>query len=258
MGLTEEKPAEAPLHDRFISHVSHELRTPLTAIYFFVSNVHDGLLGDLTPEQREHLALALDNVRQLKDMVSDLLDLTRLDTHKLAIEPQKLEPARFAAEAVNTCRNNALDKKITLRSLLSANLPFVWADPSRVRQILTNLIDNAIKFTPRGGFVTLQGTVAPDEPGLVCFSVTDTGPGIAVKDREIIFDRLAQLKKNSDEGRSGLGLGLFIARDLVVRQGGRIWVESEYGKGSTFFFTLPILAAESASENSVRVAGALR
>jgi PAS domain S-box-containing protein len=230
------------LQEKFLSHVSHELRTPLTAIYFFTTNVLDGLLGDLTPEQREHLTFALDNVKQLKDMVSDLLDITRVETHKLNVEPQHTSPVKLIAEALSTCRTNAAAKNISLRSDVKPDLPFVWADPARVRQILINLIDNGIKFTPEGGTITVESRPIVEGEGFLCLSVSDTGCGISPANREAIFDRLAQVKSRAEASRSGLGLGLFIARELVSRHAGRIWVESQLGHGSTFCFTLPVFS----------------
>jgi len=230
------------LQEKFLSHVSHELRTPLTAIYFFTTNVLDGLLGDLTPGQREHLTFALDNVKQLKDMVSDLLDITRVETHKLNVEPQHTSPVKLIAEALSTCRTNAAAKNISLRSDVRPDLPFVWADPARVRQILINLIDNGIKFTPEGGTITVESRPIVEGEGFLCLSVSDTGCGISPANREAIFDRLAQVKSRAEASRSGLGLGLFIARELVSRHAGRIWVESKLGHGSTFYFTLPVFS----------------
>ena len=240
--LEEARQERTRLQEKFLSHVSHELRTPLTAIYFFMTNVLDGVLGDLTPEQREHLTFALDNVNQLKDMVSDLLDITRVETHKLVVEPQQASPVKLIAEALSTCGTNAATKKISMRFQAAPGLPFVWADPARVRQVLINLIDNGIKFTPEGGTITVECRAFAEDDGFVCLSVSDTGCGISPENREIVFDRLAQIKSGSSASRSGLGLGLFIARELVSRHGGRIWVESQLGRGSTFYFTLPVFS----------------
>jgi PAS domain S-box-containing protein len=240
--LEEARQERARLQESFLSHVSHELRTPLTAIYFFTTNVLDGLLGDVTPEQREHLASALDNVKQLKDMVSDLLDITRVETHKITVEPQHASPVKLVAEAFSTCRTNATVKNISLRSDVAPGLPFVWADPARVRQILTNLIDNGIKFTPESGTIAVESRLLAGDDGFLCLSVSDTGCGISPENREIVFDRLAQVKSGAETSRSGLGLGLFISKELVSRHGGRIWVESQLGHGSTFYFTLPVFS----------------
>jgi hypothetical protein len=230
------------LQEKFLSNVSHELRTPLTALHFFVGNVADGVLGEVSPEQREHLALAMENIDQLKDMVGDLLDITRVDTHKLTVLPQHTSLARLIAEALSTCRTITLAKSIRLHSEIAAELPWAWADPLRVRQVLINLIDNAAKFTGEGGSIVVGARQLPGDQGFLCVSVSDTGCGIARADREIIFDRLAQLEQGSEVSRGGLGIGLFIARELVQQHGGRIWVESEPGQGSTFFFTLPVFS----------------
>jgi PAS domain S-box-containing protein len=228
------------LQEQLLSHVSHELRTPLTAIYLFTTNVLDGLVGEVTPEQREQLSFALDNVQQLKDMVSDLLDITRLETHRLTVELQCTSATKLVAAAIRTSGTNAAAKNITVRSEVGT-LPFVWADHARVGQILINLLDNAIKFTPDGGSVTVLSPPIPDA-GCICLAVSDTGCGISAENCEVIFDRLAQVRSSTEASRSGLGLGLFIARELVSRHGGRIWVESELGRGSTFSFTLPVFS----------------
>ncbi len=230
------------LQEKFLSNVSHELRTPLTAIYFFVSNVADALLGELLPEQREHLALALINIEQLKEMVDDLLDITRVDTHKLRVEPQHASPVRLIAEVLGTCRGNAAARNIHLTSRVGRDLPNAWADPFRVRQILINLIDNATKFTSEGGSIVVEAQADPSDPGFLRFSVADTGCGISQADREIVFDRLAQVNNGPGASRGGLGIGLFIARELVQQHGGRIWLDSELGQGSTFSFTLPVFS----------------
>ena len=202
----------------------------------------DGVLGDLTPDQHKHLAFAVDNIKQLKDMVSDLLDITRVETHKLTVEPRHTSAVKLIAEVFSTCRKNAAVKNISLCSTIAPDLPFVWADPARVRQILTNLIDNGIKFTPEGGTVTVESQPAGAGEGFLCLSVSDTGGGISPENRETIFDRLAQIKGSAEASRSGLGLGLFIAKELVSRHGGRIWVKSQLGHGSTFYFTLPVFS----------------
>jgi signal transduction histidine kinase len=146
------------LRDHFLSHVSHELRTPLTAAYFFVTNVQEGLFGDLSSEQLEHLSLGVDNLNQLKDMVCDLLDLTRTETHKLSVVPQCVQPVTLAREVFNTGRRDAVIANVHLTSFFLSDLPYLWADPVRVRQILINLTDNAMKFTPPDGTVSIACT----------------------------------------------------------------------------------------------------
>jgi hypothetical protein len=131
-------------------------------------------------------------------------------------------------------------KNVSLRSDLAPDLPCVWADPVRLRQILINLIDNGVKFTAESGTVTVESRLYARDEGFLCLSVSDTGCGISPENCEIVFERLAQVRSGNQASRSGLGLGLFISRDLVSRQGGRIWVESQLGHGSTFYLTLPV------------------
>jgi PAS domain S-box-containing protein len=242
MVIAREKAQEVRWHlqEKFLSHVSHELRTPLTAIYLFTSNLLDGLLGDLTHEQHDYLTLAMNNVKQLKSMVSDLLDVTRVDTDKLSVKFQVVSLGNLIAEVLNTCRTNAVVRNISLSSAVAPSLPLVWADPARVRQVLINLIDNGIKFSPKLGTVIVDSR--PSDDGFLCLSVRDTGSGITPENVELIFDRLAQLQPPTEASRSGLGLGLFISKQLVSQLGGRIWVESHEGRGSTFFFTLPLFS----------------
>jgi signal transduction histidine kinase len=228
------------MKDRFLSHVSHELRSPLTAIYQFVTIVLDGLGGDLTAEQREYLEVALRNVKQLRTMIADLLDATRAETGKLRIDPRQISIGEAVQEATLAVRKPAGERSLTVSTDVPVDLPSVYADPERIRQVLANLLDNAMKFTPAGGAIQVRATESTDEVGTVRVSVSDTGSGISPQARERIFDRLHQEPDATQSSRRGLGLGLYICRELVTQQGGRIWVESEAGQGSTFHFTLPV------------------
>ena len=225
--------------DRFLSHVSHELRTPLTAIYQFVTILSDGLAGDLNDEQREYLDIVQRNVKQLQKMVGDLLEAARTDDGKLSIQPRVISLQESVREVLTNHRANAAVKSITLLADIPDALSAVYADPQRVKQILANLIGNAMKFTPMLGEITVKAEPLELDGGFVRISVTDTGCGISSEAVQRIFDRLYQEESLLDTNRNGLGLGLHICRELVSRQGGRIWVESEIGKGSVFHFTLP-------------------
>ncbi len=230
------------LQEQFLSHVSHELRTPLTAIYFFVTNLLDGVNGDLSSGQREALESSLENINQLKDMVSDLLDISRVDALKLTVDPQHMYVPGLIQEVLRTCRANAKLKDINLTADITPSLPSAWADRARVRQVLINLIDNAIRFTNERGTVAVRARVFAEDSSFLCLSVVDTGCGISPADCLTVFDRLAQVKSAEESSRKGLGLGLFISKELVTRQGGRIWVESRLQEGSTFSFTLPVFS----------------
>jgi len=237
--LEQTRQEQLRLKDEFLSHVSHELRSPLTAIHQFITILLDGLAGDLNPEQREYMEIALKNVYQLQTMIGDLVEITRAETGKLTIEPQCFSIARVVDETCGNLKKSAAAKGIVLSADLQKDIPFVYADPVRVKQVFCNLIDNGIKFTPGNGVMTVRARISEQDPNFLCCSVADTGCGISIEDQEKIFDRLYQAKQSISQSRKGLGLGLHICRELVSRHGGKIWVESQQGIGSTFFFTLP-------------------
>jgi signal transduction histidine kinase len=230
------------IKDQFLSHVSHELRSPLSAIYQFTTILCDGLAGELNAEQKEYLNIILRNAKQLRNMISDLLEATRADTGKLAFEPVCTSLETLIAEARETTIPSAVAKRVTVTVSVPSGLPPVFADPSRVKQILTNLIENAIKFTPANGEVALAARLYHSDPGFLCIAVSDTGCGISPEGTQRIFERLYQETTNIDGKRQGLGLGLYISKQLVNLHGGKIWVESELGRGSVFCFTLPIFS----------------
>jgi signal transduction histidine kinase len=233
------------LKDEFLSHVSHELRSPLTAIYQFVTILLDGLAGEVQPEQAEYLRITLRNVRQLESMIADLLEVTRIQEGKLNIEPQAASLRNTIMETVSMFEGTAAAKGITIRANIPAGLPLAYVDPSRARQVLINLISNAIKFTPKGGEIKAQMRIFEEDPSFLAVEIADTGCGIKPEASKLIFERLFQANEPSEEGRKGLGLGLYISNELVVRQGGKIWVTSEPQKGSNFFFTVPIFSLAS-------------
>lgn len=235
--------------DRLLSHVSHELRTPLTALHQFLTILLDRIPGELNIKQEEYLRIAVRNADALAQMISDLLDATRAEAGKLAVAPRRIEIAAVAADVLRTLRSRAAEAGVALEVDPFDGIPPVMADPGRVRQVLVNLLDNAVKFTPNPGRVRIRARVDPSEPSHVRVSVSDTGPGMAPDVVERLFSRLFQEGTQTDASRKGLGLGLYICRELIARQGGRIWVESAPGKGSTFTFTLPIAdEAVAASE----------
>jgi signal transduction histidine kinase len=226
--------------DQFLSHVSHELRTPLTCIHQFVTILIDGLAGEVSAEQGEHLQTILRSANQLGAMVRDLLEATRADSGKIRLESRCLsitEPLRAASAMMQAA---AREKRIRLEVTADPALPFVLGDSERILEVLINLIENAIKFTPADGSVTVRASRVRSDPDFVCISVSDTGPGITPESRHLIFERLYQQPNVVDTGRKGLGLGLYITQKLVALHGGRIWVTSEPGNGATFFFTLPL------------------
>ena len=251
MDITDRKKSEQALErlrheqlqfkDDFLSHVSHELRSPLTAIKQFTSILLGGLAGELNKEQREYQEIVLKNIHQLQSMVDDLLEVTRLETGKLTVDLENMSVGNAVTDAIDTLKGAAAAKSIALLYDPPANLGSAYADPTRVRQILIILLDNAIKFTPAGGTVTVR--TGPDrDPGFLRLEVADTGCGIGTDRIDRLFERLYQVSERTGVSRKGLGLGLYICRELVARQGGRIAVESRVDQGSTFSFTVPVFS----------------
>jgi signal transduction histidine kinase len=228
--------------DEFLSHVSHELRSPLTAIYGFVTILLDGLAGELNSEQHELLEDVLRNTKQLKSMISDLLEVTRIQEGKLLIELRCTAVSDAIDYTVNTLQGAATSKAIALSSDIDSRLPLVCADPTRLRQILIILVENAIKFTPANGLVNVRARMPGKNSHLLVLEVSDSGCGINPDVTEQIFERLFQAADPALAGRQGLGLGLHICKELVTRQGGEIWANSSLGQGSVFSFTLPIFS----------------
>ena len=226
--------------NQFLSHVSHELRTPLTCIHQFVTILLDGLAGEINPEQRYHLGTVMNSVHQLRAMIHDLLEATRAESGKIRIEPRCVTIVDLIQQAVSMMSATAKEKRVGLEVGVDTRIPFVYADADRVLQVLINLIDNGIKFTPPEGSVLVKACLVDADPTMVYVAVTDTGRGISPEARSLIFERLYQDPNSVDNNRAGLGLGLFIAKELVELHGGKIWVASEVGNGSTFSFTLPV------------------
>ncbi len=226
--------------NQFLSHVSHELRTPLTCIHQFVTILLDGLAGKLSDQQHDHLTTILRSTNQLNAMVRDLLEASRAEARKIRIERHCVAIGDLIRLAVSMMHSSAAEKQVGLEVGVDTRIPFVFGDPDRILEILINLIDNGIKFTPAGGAITVKACLAPTDPDFVYISVADTGCGIEPEAKALIFERMYQNPNSIDSSRKGLGLGLFIAKELVELHGGRIWVASEVAHGSTFSFTLPL------------------
>jgi two-component system phosphate regulon sensor histidine kinase PhoR len=218
----------------FISNVSHELRTPLASLKALTETLRDGALED-PKAARRFLGRIETEVDALTQMASELLELTRIESGQVPLELKKVPAAGLLSSAADRMHAQAERAGLDLRLEPPQERTGVRADPSRLEQVLVNLIHNAIKFTPAGGEVALS---ARADGEFVRFAVRDTGAGIPQDDLERIFERFYK----ADRARSGggTGLGLSISRHLVEAHGGRIWVESTEGRGSTFFFTIPV------------------
>ena len=232
---------QAELKDHFLSHVSHELRMPLTVINQAIANLLSGAAGEINAMQRECLEIAAPNVQQLRKMIDELLEVARSNAGPMRMEPQPVNLRELMARCIRSLQPVAQAKAIRLDdAIFSTDLPKVQADPRRIEEVLMNLLDNAFKFTPAGGEIRVGAELPADEPAAVRVRVSDTGCGIAETAKERIFERMHQESQPVESSRLGLGIGLYLVKEIIARHGGRIWVESEPGKGSTFYFTLPI------------------
>jgi len=224
------------LKSEFIANVSHELRTPMNAILGYTDFMLEGLNGPLNDQQTADLNRVRTAAHNLLGIINGLLDLAKIEAGQMNVEPQRFSIGGTANELIDLLGGRAQAKGLTLRSDVDPDLPTVWADPYQVRQVLTNLVGNAVKFTSRGEVVigaSAQGNV-------VEVMVSDTGEGIAPEAQAYIFDEFRQADGSASRRHGGTGLGLAIARRLVWMNGGKIWLKSEPGKGSQFYFTVPI------------------
>ncbi len=221
----------------FVSNVSHEFRTPLTAIKASVDNMLDGLTGPLNEKQIRYLTRVKSNTDRLARLINDLLDLSRIEAGRIDLKPTYLALVPLAKEVTESLSTVAREKLISLEVASQDSSVTAWADRDKVAQVLMNLIGNAVRFTPAGGKVTVAVESNGDE--WVQISVADTGPGIPPEEANKIFDKFYQVDQVDKQKTKGTGLGLAISKGLVEMHGGKIWVESETGKGSNFSFTLP-------------------
>jgi len=236
------------LRSQFLSLVSHELKTPLTSIKGFLQNLLDGLTGPLNEKQQRYLSRMLDNSDRLIRMIEALLDRTRIQSGRLDLVPGEIDLGHCVTDAFEQLRLLAQAKQQTLETVTPSAPLMVWADRDRLIQIVTNLAQNAVKFTPEGGSIIV--TVRQENQALAGVSVRDTGPGIPAEFLDQIFDPFFRAKQVRS-GVKGLGLGLSIVRTLVELQGGTIAARSEPGRGAEFSFTIPLFSTTALPRDSV-------
>jgi len=225
------------LKSDFVSNVSHELRTPLTAIKGAVDLILREVTGPLNEKQTHYLTRVRSNTQHLAGLINDLLDLSKIESGKLELSSTRVSLGGLVHEVVETLRPVAAEKIVALDVTIPEPSILVWADRDKITQVLTNLIGNAIKFTPPHGRVTVSS--ASDDADWVRVSVSDSGLGISANEHERVFVKFYQVAPNGGPKPKGTGLGLAISKTLVELHGGKIWVESEINRGSTFYFTLP-------------------
>ncbi|HYL81954.1 MAG TPA: ATP-binding protein, partial [Candidatus Acidoferrum sp.] len=220
----------------FLANMSHELRTPLNAILGYTELILDNIYGDVSEKVREVLTRLEKSGRHLLGLINDVLDLSKIEAGHLTLSLGDYSMREVIQTVFTAVESLAMDKKLTLKAVVSPDLPRGRGDERRITQVLLNLVGNAIKFTEVGEVHVEVST----RDGAFLVAVSDTGPGIAPADQERIFEEFQQVDSSSTRKKGGTGLGLAIAKRIIRMHGGRIWVESSLGKGSSFWFVLPI------------------
>ena len=226
----------------FLANMSHELRTPLNAILGFSEVLAERMFGEVNEKQAEYLQDILSSGRHLLSLINDILDLSKVEAGRLELELGQFHLPAALDNALTLVRERATRHGITLSQTVDEHVGDIVADERKVKQILLNLLSNAVKFTPEGGRVSLTATAIN---GVMTIAVSDTGVGIAPEDQAAIFEEFRQVGREDARKQEGTGLGLTLAKKFVELHGGRIWVQSHVGQGSTFSFTLPSRLDES-------------
>ena len=222
----------------FLAHMSHELRTPLNVIIGFSELLLDEIPGKINAAQKQNLGDILNGGKNLLNLINEILDISKIEAGRMELTFRNLSLSNLIDSLGNEMMPILAPRGQTLEIGVEEGLPLVRADRAKIRQVLLNLLSNAMKFTPDGGKLKVE---AVRNGSRVQVSVSDNGIGINKEDQEKVFEEFCQLESPLSEDKSGTGLGLTIARQIIDRHGGRIWVESEYGKGSCFNFTLPVV-----------------
>jgi signal transduction histidine kinase len=218
--------------------MSHELRTPLNSVIGFSEVLQDGILGEISEEQRFALQEIWQSSRHLLDLINDLLDFSLIEDGRMNLRKTTFELDSLLDEVKTIIQPLAKKKSQELEARLRTGLPPVTTDRLRLKQILLNLLGNASKFTQEGGHIILACSLTDNDQ--VLFSVADNGIGISLEDQKIIFEEFRQVDGTVTRTEAGSGLGLTISKRLVELAGGQIWVESELGNGAVFSFLLPV------------------
>ena len=235
----------------FVANVSHEFRTPLTAIQGFAETLLAGAMDD--PQNRERfLEIIVEHSRRLARLTEDLLKLSKMDADRLELEIRRVNVSQLIESCIETAQHRATEKEIAISVKLSSGVPDIAGDRRRLAEVLQNLIDNALQYTLSRGEIVVS-TEARD--GEVVFTVADTGIGIPKADQSRIFERFYRVDAARSRELGGTGLGLSIAKHIVEVHGGRIWVDSEIGRGSQFYFTIPIFHAERVARPTAATRG---
>src|SRR4030095_7465173 len=220
----------------FLANMSHELRTPLNAILGFSEALAERMFGEINDKQAEYLSDIQESGRHLLSLINDILDLSKIEAGRMELEPAEFDLKDAVENAMSLVRERAHRRRIAFQRTIDENVGLIRADERKVKQVLLNLLSNALKFTPEGGEINVRAEL---RDGMAQISVTDSGVGIAAEDQEAVFEEFRQVGK-AEKKAEGTGLGLAISRKFIELHGGRIWVKSQVGTGSTFAFTLPL------------------
>ena len=226
------------LRSTFLANMSHELRTPLNSIIGYTDLLSDRIDGDITEEQEKSLTKVHKNAKNLLTLINEILDMSRIESGRVELDLSAVDVQDIIQTTISSLEPMVNKKTLIIDTDFDENLPLAHADPDRVRQVVTNLLHNAIKFTSKGRIIL--SVRRSQTPKLVEVCISDTGMGIREKDFDKLFDMFTPLDISATRPYGGVGLGLSICKGLVEMQGGNIWVESKYGEGSKFYFTLPL------------------
>ena len=229
------------LKDAFFAKMSHELRTPLTAIVGFSEMLTEEDVAPLSRQQREYLGVIASAGQHLLSLTNDLLDLSKIEAEMMELRLEPTDARELVTGAVAIIHNQARKKRLRLKTTVPRRVAPLQADARKVKQVLYNLLANAAKFTPAGGLLEVR---LEDDVHEVRFEVGDTGPGISEPDQVRLFEPFVQLGNADPDGLQGTGLGLALVKQLVELHGGRVWLDSQPGEGSTFGFAIPRLEAD--------------
>jgi signal transduction histidine kinase len=225
------------MKSELMATVSHEFRTPLTSINMTIDILQEEIIGKINPQQRELLKAAKDDSLRLIKLVKELLDLSRLESGKYQMKMDQVSLQQLVNESLKPLTLLMKQKQIDLEVNIDDNFPIFWGDQQQLSWAVINLVNNAVRYTPQHGKITIA---AEQKNGEIHVHVSDTGRGIPKEELETIFEKFVQLKEPTDSTPGSVGLGLAITKQVVEAHGGKIWVESEFGRGSTFTFTMPI------------------
>ncbi len=221
----------------FLANMSHELRTPLNSVIGFSEVLLEGNSGSLNEKQTRYLKNISKSGKHLLTIINDILDISKIESGNMHIHKENISVKNLLEDMFSSMQPLAAEKEIVMKVSFGPDLDYIQADKGKIKQVLYNLIGNALKFTEHGGSVTISAKVNGD---MAYISVEDTGIGISRKDQEKLFKPFTQIDSSISRKYEGTGLGLALSKELVALHGGKIWVESEPGKGSTFTFTIPI------------------